>query len=66
MKIEQSLILIDGTSRIEAPKTERSRRIVDLDVATLEALRAHKKRQLEERLTAGAAWTNSDLVFTDG
>jgi len=43
MKIEQSLILIDGTSRIEAPKTERSRRIVDLDVATLEALRAHKK-----------------------
>ena len=30
----------------------------------LEALKAHRKRQLEERLKAGANWLETGLVFT--
>jgi hypothetical protein len=29
----------------------------------IEALRAHKKRQAAERLAAGTAWQDHDLVF---
>ena len=30
----------------------------------MQALREHKRRQAEERIAAGPAWTNHDLVFT--
>lgn len=30
----------------------------------IEALKAHRKRQLEERLKAGARWIDTGLVFT--
>lgn len=35
-----------------------------LDATTVAVLRAHRRRQLEERLAWGAAWTDSGLVFT--
>lgn len=50
------------------PKTARSRRDLDLAPITLAALRAHRTRQLQERLQAGPDWrgagTWEDLVFT--
>jgi integrase len=46
------------------PKSERSRRSVDLDAATVTALRQHRRAQLEERLAYGPGYQNSDLVFT--
>lgn len=45
------------------PKTSRSRRTVNLPDAAARALRAHKVRQLEERLMAGARWQDQGLVF---
>lgn len=45
------------------PKTKRSRRAVTLFPETVEALRAHRTRQLEERLLVGSMWQDNDLVF---
>lgn len=57
---------IDGRGHavVSSTKTKKSRRRVTLDVATVGALRAHKRLQAKERLAAGSAWTNSGLVFT--
>ncbi len=45
-------------------KTRRSRRTLHLTPALDSLLRAHRARQAKERLAAGPAWANSDLVFT--
>lgn len=45
------------------PKTPRSRRTVNLPDAAARALKAHKVRQLGERLAAGARWHDQGLVF---
>jgi integrase len=47
----------------EPPKTPKSRRRIGLGTTSVEALRQHRARQLEERLAAGAAWRDEDLVF---
>ncbi len=44
-------------------KTPKSRRSLVLPKRAFEALRAHKKRQAAERLTAGEAWQDHNLVF---
>ena len=36
--------------KLTSPKTRRSRRRIDLSAASVAALRAHRKRQLEERM----------------
>jgi integrase len=46
------------------PKTARGRRVVSLGAAAVEILRVQRKRQREERLAAGPAWQDHDLVFT--
>jgi integrase len=47
-----------------APKSERGRRAVALDPATVTALRTHRKGQLTERLAWGPAYQDSDdFVF---
>jgi integrase len=46
------------------PKTAKSRRRISLAPIAVSALRAHRKRQNEERLRLGPAWdTTYDLVF---
>ncbi len=45
------------------PKTKYSRRRIALSQIAVEALRAHRTRQVEERLLVGAAWEKLDLVF---
>lgn len=44
-------------------KTRRSRRVLKLPVMVVAALRAHRSRQMEERLRAGDAWQDHGLVF---
>jgi len=63
--IERSLVVVDDVVEWAAPKTARSRRSVSLDPETTSALRAHRTRQLEERVAAGDAWADQDLVFCD-
>ena len=45
------------------PKSEASRRSVVLFDETVDALRAHRSRQLQERLLVGTMWQDGDLVF---
>lgn len=45
-------------------KTPRSRRTLELPSACVEALRAHAKSQLEDKLFAGTDWVETGLVFT--
>ncbi len=47
----------------ERPKTESGRRDITLIPSALDALRAHKRRQAEERLALGEAWKDEDRVF---
>ena len=48
------------------PKTEAGQRTISVDSATVAALRAHRRRQSEERLAAGPAWNgDGELLFVD-
>ena len=53
--------------RLVEPKTARSRRTLPLPTEVAAQLRAHRTRQLEERLKAGADWQGEtwELVFAD-
>jgi integrase len=54
-----------ATSRLEVgePKTAAGRRRVSLSPSVVESLRRHRVRQLEQRLAAGPAYVDHDLVF---
>jgi integrase len=51
--------------RFGPAKTHRSKRLVSMPPVVVELLRAWKGRQAGERLRAGDAWTDLDLVFTN-
>jgi integrase len=53
--------LSDG--EFTAPKTARSRRRIMLTTGSVKALRAHRKRQLEERMQKAGLWEDHGLVF---
>jgi integrase len=64
VRVQQSLKVAEhGKRALGKPKTAGSRRKVLLTSTAVAALRAHRLRQGEERLTAGALWQESDLVF---
>jgi integrase len=46
-----------------APKTRKGRRQIVLPPSAIEALRAHRTRQLEQRLALGAAYQDQNYVF---
>lgn len=65
LTIRTALQRIDKVPTLVEPKTDRSRRTLPMPAKVIEALRAHRVRQLEERLFAGPRWDGSlDLVFT--
>jgi integrase len=53
--------LSDG--KLTATKTKRSRRRIDLSAGSVAALKAHRKRQLEERMQKAGLWRDHGLVF---
>ena len=52
------------TRILAEPKTERSRRTLRIPGAVNDALRDHRRRQLEDRIAAGSRWVENDYVFT--
>ena len=50
---------------LEPPKRDSSRRVIDLDQATVDVLRQHRVRQMEHRLLIGQAYVDDGLVFAD-
>ena len=64
IRIRVSLQRIEGKIQFVEPKTARSRRTIALPGITVDALRVHRTRQLEQRLAAGPVWREYGLVFT--
>lgn len=52
-----------GVWRLASPKTERSRRTVELPPMAIDALRTHRRRQIADRLAMGDVWQDHDFVF---
>lgn len=63
MKVSKALQRIEGEVRFVEPKSKKSKRIVPLTQVAVAALRAQRKRQLEERLLGGSKWEEKNLVF---
>lgn len=51
------------TRDLAEPKTDRARRTLRLPGAVVDGLRAHRTRQLSERIAAGSRWVDLDYVF---
>lgn len=54
-----------GLIETTEPKTDRSRRVVEIDGSTNQLLREHKLRQAELRLMAGPTWVGEGWVFCE-
>jgi len=69
LTITRALIAPRYEMQFSEPKTEAGRRTVALDDVTVAALRAHKRRQAEERLACGPGWGEhplaDDLIVRD-
>jgi site-specific recombinase XerC len=62
--LDQGVIHVWRSTRRDGDtKTPKSRRSLVLPKRAIDALKAHKKRQGAERLAAGEAWHDHDLVF---
>lgn len=62
--IRWQITQLGWATELDSPKTDASEDTVVLDDATVAVLRAHRRRQLEERLAAGPGWIDTGLVFT--
>ena len=64
LRVQRVLIRKKGGGwTLDEPKTSRSRRTVPLPSTAVEALRAQRVRQAEQRLSAGAAWQDHGFIF---
>jgi integrase len=65
VRVERSLEeLKDGSLRFKDPKTEAGRRTISLPASTVQVLREHRRKQLEQRLQLGLGKPPADaLVF---
>jgi integrase len=61
--VRRTLTKNGGRLLFGEPKTKKSRRTIQLTAGSVNALRAHRKRQAEERLAAGGLWSDHGLVF---
>ncbi len=64
LRVRQAFSRSEGGERLGPAKTPRSHRVIALPAQCVEALRGHRRRQLEERVHAGPAWQDGDFVFT--
>ncbi len=63
LRITRTRVSVGGAVVDSTPKTEAGRRTLHLDAGLVSVLRRHRAAQLEERLAAGAAWTDTGHVF---
>jgi integrase len=64
LAVIQTVVVVDKQPVVVAEaKTATSRRQLALDPFTVAALRAHRVRQLQERLAWGPVWVDTGLVF---
>jgi integrase len=63
IRVHSTLHRIDGAWVLRDPKTEKSKRTIPLASVTVQALKAHRARQLEEQARKGAMGREG-MVFT--
>jgi integrase len=61
--VRQQLNVVQASLILVEPKSVRSRRAIRMPALVVKALKAHRVRQLQERLAAGGHWTELDFVF---
>lgn len=66
LRVRHALERLGKGWRLVEPKSEKSRRTIRLPAPVVPILRAHRVRQLERRLAAGARWRDHEFVFTTG
>jgi integrase len=64
VNIAWQLVQLAGRIHEGRPKTDASMRTIALDAETSAILRAHQRRQHQERLAMGEAWRGTGFVFT--
>lgn len=64
VQVRQQLQVVDKKLVLQDLKTEKSRRTLVLPQVCVTELKAHRTKQLEERLKAGKRWVDTGLVFT--
>jgi integrase len=64
LRVRQALQRVNGEVKFVEPKSERSRRVVNLPAFAIEALKQHIQLQRKEKVLAGTRWVDSGLVFT--
>jgi integrase len=62
--VRGALQRVGGKLQLMETKTDRSRRTIRLPKIAVAALKAHRVRQLEERLLAGTRWRETEMIFT--
>jgi integrase len=63
-QVRHTLVAVGHGLRDSTPKTDRGRRSVALDPGIVRELREWRRRQLQERLAWGPAWTDTGRIFT--
>jgi len=64
LSVRRALIPINREVVVREPKTAKGRRVIALDPATVEVLKAQAARQLDEQRDWDEAWVETGLVFT--
>jgi integrase len=64
LSVRRALIPHEDGVIVSEPKTARGRRVVALDVVTIEAFKAQAARQIEDRDEADVAWEETGYIFT--
>jgi integrase len=64
LTVNQAMQRTNGELEFKSPKTKTSRRTITLPAVTVEALQAHHKAQLEDRMKLGLGRDPHGLVFT--
>jgi integrase len=64
LSVRRTLTTPKGGRRLGPPKRSKSRRNVKLTARAVEALTAHRERQVEEREKLGELWQDHGFVFT--
>jgi integrase len=64
LRVGRSLVREGGGHKVGETKTRRGRRQVNLTPRTVQALKAHRKRQLEEKMRLAGAYEDHGLIFS--
>lgn len=65
LRINRSLVTVDGAAQVSTPKTESSKRLLSLSPDTLIFLKEHWNRQITLALSKGGDWVETGYVFTN-